>query len=731
MFKLNLRSGIPIFWVVLAAFALIVFAQHSLYGVSIYKSAWKQYRAQIDEKHLLIARRLSANISDYLEKHIAATSHIASVLDIYRANDLTQTHKLFNSVLVNYPNIHSMNLYDVDEHGKVSVVASLNRDNSSSVSIDPSLDLDSYFTSPSRFLSGVVDSPFSHTPRILVRQFCNEIDHRRRYIIAELDPAPIERLRSKIQFGAGGHAAIIDHSGRLASHPNKQWTQEMRDVSAWPIVDTALQGKEGVMEFISPHTQENMISAFATVPEYGWVVLIPQPKSEIDNQIRSLVQKQISWIVISFLFIAFVAWRVALWISKPLRQLARHAGDLEDEQYACRTQIANAKGAPQEINRLSYALNALLTSLQKSVLRQDRFRKQILYIVEHSPLLFCVSDFNGKISYAAGRLLNEYGLTPASAVGMDIQVLFGPDVFSDDLLHQLKDGGEHVHTIDSSGKDAEEGKGKVIELWCSSLKDEDGTPNNVMVVGTDVSDTKLAHTHAVLLDENRKLNAALIQAEETERRRIAGELHDLFGQDLTAIRTYLRLINGVLSDIPSNAPEDIKSCAGHVKDYADTATQTTSSLQAVIRSMLARLWPEALDNIGFAGAIKDLTANFRKQYPHINLKTNITQKPLELTDQQAIYLYRAISECLTNIGRHAEAEHVELSLQLQDGQLVVVIADDGIGFDTEEISRNRYGITGIKERIRALRGTSFFHSQPGKGTKVQISIPLPQKAKAS
>jgi len=732
MRRLDLRSGVPIFWGVLASFAVVVLAQHLLYGATIYQNAWKQYRAQIDEKHLLIARRLSASIHEYFDKHLAATSHVAALVSIdQQALSAERLKMLLASVFPSYPNLKSLTLYDAEHTRSISVVASGQLTLSTKAPDGAALNLDSYFHTPSSELSGIVKSPFSGRPCILIRRSLPADNTPFHYVVAELDPEPLTTLRSQIHFGTGGHAAIVDHRGHLAAHPNEEWTREMRDISDWPIVTAALAGGDGVMEFVSPHAQENMISAYAFVSHYGWAVLIPQPESEIDNQVHGLVLKQIGWIVISLVVVAFVAWRVALWISRPLRLLARHAGDLEDEQYAVRSQIGNSKGAPQEINRLCYALNSLLYSLKNSMMRQDRFREQILYIVEHSPLLLCVSDFDGKIQHAAGRLLKEFNLTPESAEGLDLPYLFGPDIFTDDLISQLRDGGEElVRTFERPRPDDSSAKGRVIELWCTALRDKDGNPENVMVVGTDISDTRLAQTHAMLLDENRKLNVALIEAEEKERRRIAGELHDLFGQDLTAIQTYLRLIDAKLTNVSDSAPEEMKTCAAFVQDYATTATKTTESLQAVIRSMLERLWPEALENIGLFGALKEHFAKFRIQYPSVDLSFDMPDQKLDLPLTSRYFIYRAVTECLANVGKHAKASHVSVVIGIHDGRLNIVIEDDGVGFDPDTRFEQRYGITGVKERVRALRGTSFFHSAPGHGTTVTLDIPLPEQALA-
>ena len=265
-----------------------------------------------------------------------------------------------------------------------------------------------------------------------------------------------------------------------------------------------------------------------------------------------------------------------------------------------------------------------------------------------------------------------------------------------------------------------------MNLACEAMspnhKDSDNAnSDHIMIVGTDVSDSHIAALNGRLLEENRSLSENLIRAEENERHRIAGELHDLFGQDLSSIRNFTLLIKNHLKECRPDCEGPLRD----VDEYISDIDQIASSLQEVIRSMLARLWPEALDNVGLVGAIQDLLDNFKKQNPGISLYAHYDFNEELLTSEQSIYIYRIISECLTNVGRHADATEVAVNVSIKDDDyLEILVEDDGVGFRPERLPFDRYGIRGMKERVRALGGHCIIKSTPKGGTTVHAVIPL-------
>ena len=114
-----------------------------------------------------------------------------------------------------------------------------------------------------------------------------------------------------VAFGKGGHAAIVDHTGRLLAHPLPDWHRSMKDISAVPPVQRMLQGETGISQFYSPAAQADMIAGFTTVPETGWGVMIPQPFAELQNKAAAVRNHALGVILLGLLVAAVVSWFVA------------------------------------------------------------------------------------------------------------------------------------------------------------------------------------------------------------------------------------------------------------------------------------------------------------------------------------------------------------------------------------------------------------------------------------
>ena len=95
-----------------------------------------------------------------------------------------------------------------------------------------------------------------------------------------------------------------------------------------------------------------------------------------------------------------------------------------------------------------------------------------------------------------------------------------------------------------------------------------------------------------------------------------------------------------------------------------------------------------------------------------------------LSDSQRTCIYRVVQEALTNCARHAKAKNVLVSLRTQEDDIVVLVQDDGVGFDSIASARGGLGLLGIRERVEALDGKLHISSQPNKGTTLQVQIPL-------
>jgi signal transduction histidine kinase len=201
------------------------------------------------------------------------------------------------------------------------------------------------------------------------------------------------------------------------------------------------------------------------------------------------------------------------------------------------------------------------------------------------------------------------------------------------------------------------------------------------------------------------------EAREDERKHIARELHDELGQHLSAIRlelSFVRLRWG------ADNPE--------LREKVQSIQDSIDGVIGLVRDLVARLRPVVLD-LGIASALEWLTCEFRTS-SEITCNLQIDEEMADLDPGQTSTVFRLVQESLTNIGRHAQASNVEVSLQRQPVAYVLTVADDGRGFDPTIISIKSLGIQGMRERAEMLGGRLDVRSRAGEGTTIIVTFPI-------
>lgn len=235
-------------------------------------------------------------------------------------------------------------------------------------------------------------------------------------------------------------------------------------------------------------------------------------------------------------------------------------------------------------------------------------------------------------------------------------------------------------------------------------------------VGRDITDRKKAEEELrISRDQLRELTKRLSEAEENERHRIACELHDQVGQNLTALGINLNMLRNQLSD---KLTVEIDS---RLNDSMKILEETAKR----IRDVMADLRPSVLDDYGLMAAICWYSDQFSKRTKLsiiVQGEELIPRLPLEVE----ITLFRITQEVLTNVAKHAMASKVMINLAEVAGKARLVIIDDGMGFKPAGFylskEKNGWGLLNIKERTEALGGKLIVESEPGKGTRIVIEI---------
>jgi PAS domain S-box-containing protein len=219
----------------------------------------------------------------------------------------------------------------------------------------------------------------------------------------------------------------------------------------------------------------------------------------------------------------------------------------------------------------------------------------------------------------------------------------------------------------------------------------------------------------------RALNQQLIKAQENERNRIAGHLHDHVAQDLSSLKIGLETLFDHQCEVPAEIGTKICELSKILQD----------SISAV-RDLSYDLHPPGMDQLGLVRTVNQYCEDFsEKNDVSVDFYT-AGMKDLKLDFDTEINLYRLIQEGLNNIKKHAKASHVVIRLVASSPNIILRIEDNGQGFDVERrlarsFKEKRLGLFGMEERVSLLEGTMRIKSQPSKGTSLFIEVRCKEK----
>lgn len=267
------------------------------------------------------------------------------------------------------------------------------------------------------------------------------------------------------------------------------------------------------------------------------------------------------------------------------------------------------------------------------------------------------------------------------------------------------------------------GQGKLAMLPPETRSDEIGQVAVAFNVMAQQVEQREAENRALSEDLRRQhtqrgeLLKGLITAQENERRRVARELHDELGQALTGLALRAELMERFIDPNSSSA-------LAHLDQIRTLINETTDRMYDLILD----LRPSALDDLGLAVALR-IYAEHLLSETGIAFELDAEELTERLPPTIETALYRIFQETLSNVVRHAGARHVSIKLARHNGAFEGGIVDDGQGFDYKTVRLDGYsphglGLLGMKERVAQCGGQLEIISQPGRGTRVLIRIPL-------
>lgn len=216
----------------------------------------------------------------------------------------------------------------------------------------------------------------------------------------------------------------------------------------------------------------------------------------------------------------------------------------------------------------------------------------------------------------------------------------------------------------------------------------------------------------------------ILNIQEKERQRIASELHDSSIQNLTHLIHLIELSSMYIDQDPIKAKLELESCIIFLK-----------SIVGEIRDTIFNLRPMSFDDLGFNKCIDNLISNVRNEFRNIEIEYHVCEIEESIfcqCDNQKdnlflVTIYRIIQEAIFNALKHSNGTKVELNVETKNNKCYIIVSDNGNGFDFNHSNKSddkHFGISLMKERVELLNGNVSIITEPEKGTKVEIQVPL-------
>lgn len=340
-------------------------------------------------------------------------------------------------------------------------------------------------------------------------------------------------------------------------------------------------------------------------------------------------------------------------------------------------------------------------------IEDDAFRQQVRrslqqltdlkFALDQSSIV-AITDRQGIIQYVNDKFCEVSQYARSELIGQDHRIInsgYHDKAFMRNLWQTIGSGKVWRGDIRNRAKN---GSYYWVNTTIVPLLDPDGRPFQYLAVRTEVTRLKIVE------EELKQMMTKVMMIQEEERKRFSRELHDGIGQSMFSLLIQVdRLLTKQATPELSALRNDL------------------SFVMEDIRSLAWELRPSVLDDLGAVPAIRSYIENYSEHYG-IEVAF-VADKIGRLSIEKETAIFRVIQEALTNIARYADVSSAKVSIRENNSEVVVLIEDEGQGFQ-RETSRKGVGLFSMEERARGAGGKLNIHSEPGRGTTVELIIPL-------
>ena len=400
------------------------------------------------------------------------------------------------------------------------------------------------------------------------------------------------------------------------------------------------------------------------------------------------------------------------------QKLSRHEFLQEMNQQTSIKKASNTGKSKQQLNDELDSLQRKIVCLEKAEVARRESEEKYRNLVEYTRDLIFIVSKNGTYTYVNPQFERATGYSVRDLIGQSFTFLVAPEHI-EATIRRFKKGiqGEDTPPYEADLLNRN-GERVPVEFLVTTRYDTAGRTVGRFGIGRDITERRRAEeTLKQQSQQLRILSARLSEAEESERKRIARELHDQVGQNLTVVGINLNIIKSILST------GEIDVLQARLEDSIVLVEEITE----FTRVLMSDLRPPDMDLLGLVASISWYGKRFsmRTGLDVIVEGAEIHPRPASDIENN---IFRIVQEVLTNIGKHAQAGSVRIRIAVIDGMVRLVITDDGIGFDPSRVpkaeERGGWGLMTMTERAEAIGGRILIESEIGKGTRVTVEVPL-------
>lgn len=369
--------------------------------------------------------------------------------------------------------------------------------------------------------------------------------------------------------------------------------------------------------------------------------------------------------------------------------------------------IRDSDGSVKEYRNVIRDVSERINARDELALREKRFRA----LIEESSDVVTLVNREGIFSYVSPSIIRVLGYTPDELIGVNALALIHPldletvdRLFGEILRDPLKIAAAEIRY---KGKN---GAWRWIEGVGKNLL-EDASVGAIVVNFRDITDRKAADE---LL---REIPIRIINAQESERRRVARDLHDSVNQILSSVKFRMESVE-----------ERTQRRDKGLKDVVASAKVSLEKAMHEVRRISQNLRPSELDDLGVIPAVRSMCEEFG-EVTKIDVDLKFLRFPKKLSPEIEVTMYRIIQEALSNIAKHSEATRLVIRCEKEHSRITLKIRDNGKGADQHELTENPsknsgMGMLNMKERAAYVGGTVSVHSSPKGGMEINVQIPL-------